>query len=189
MKKRKAASRVRNATQKDSSRERAVAAARQELERLMEQKPCFTPFFVGAIGGCAAPKTPSAEPLADLTTRLRGDAQELLNRAFAGQPDVARKFCWFAHNLVRQLTNLSGKKQPEVSAIASTYEDWPVLYAPDDDSARATYERLGVGTDSFIERYPGRKIKRDNRWTNLALLVLELMRWCKKQLPEIIRNN
>ena len=52
------------------------------------------------------------------------------------------------------------------------------------------YTELGVGTDSFIQRRVGRKInRRDNPWTDTALRFLELMRWCKQRLPEIIRDN
>src|SRR5262249_33600540 len=98
--------------------------------------------------------------------------------------------CSFAHNLTRQLTNLSKKQRNQISAIASGYEDWPILYAPDDTTSLKLYSELGVGTDSFVQRYAGRKINRcDNPWTDTALLFLGLLRWCKQRLPEIIREN
>ena len=123
----------------------AVTNTAKELRELMEQKPCYTPFSLEAIIDAGTPKKPSMQSqTSDLVARLRTNAQELLNRAFAGEPDAIKEFCWFAHNLIRQLTYLSEKKQKEISEIASTYEDWPILYAPDDDS-QGIYEKLGVG--------------------------------------------
>jgi len=176
-------------TQTEPSRERAVAAARRKLERLLEQKPCYAPFSIQSVTALANPRKPSTQrPTSDVISQLRECAQELLNRAFAGDSDAMKQFCWFAHNLIRQLTHLSQKKRREISEFASTYDDWPILYAPDDDP-RAIYDNLHVGTDSFVERYAGRKINRENHWTKLALLVLGLMRWCKERLPEITQNQ
>jgi hypothetical protein len=171
------------------SREQQVAAARRELEKRMKEKGCYAPFSLQAIIESATPRKPSARPpTGKLVTRLRKNAQELLNRSLAGQPDAMKEFCRFAHNLIQQLAHLSESKQEEVRKIASTYEEWPILYAPD-DNPRAIYDKLQVATDSFVERYAGRKIDRSNPWTERALLVLGLLQWCKRRLPEIIRNQ
>jgi hypothetical protein len=170
----------------------------------VKEKGCYAPFSLQVIIGSATPRKPSPRPpTGKLVTRLRKNAQELLTRSLAGQPDAMKEFCRFAHNLTRQLAHLSESKEEEVREIASTYEKWPILYAPDDQrrhqqqlqqprqrqDPRAIYDNLHVGTDSLVERYAGRKIDRENHWTNLALLVLEQMRWCKERLPEIIRNQ
>jgi len=176
-------------TETKPSREQEVAAARRELEKLMKQKGCYAPFSIQSVTALANLRKSSTQRLTpDIIAQLRKCAQELLNRAFAGDADAMKEFCWFAHNLIRQLTFLSEKKQKEITKIASTYEDWPILYAPDDDP-RAIYDKLHVGTDSLVERYAGRKIDRENHWTNVALLVLEQMRWCKERLPEITQNQ
>jgi hypothetical protein len=165
-------------------------ATRRELERLMAKKRCYAPFSFNAIVDLANPRKPSTRPLTpDLVTKLRKHSQELLNRALAGQPDALNEFCRFAHNLIRQLRNLSKKKQREISAIASAYEEWPILYSPDENDPGAIYKELRVGTESFVERYAGRKIDRENDWTKLALLALEMTRHCKARVSEITRNQ
>jgi hypothetical protein len=174
----------------DSAREREAAAAGRELEKLMAQKPCYVPFSIQSVTALASPpKLGTERSTSDVITELRKSAHELLNRASAGEPDAMKEFCWFAHNVIRQLTALAEKKQMEIRQIASTYEDWPILYTPDDTTSVQIYKELAVGTDSFVHRYAGRKIDWDNPWTNRALLVLELMRWCKERLPELIRDN
>jgi hypothetical protein len=176
-------------TQREQFREQQVAAARRELEKRMKEKGCYAPFSLQAIIESANPQKPSARPPTEkLVRQLRKNARELLNRSLAGQPDAMKEFCRFAHNLTRQLAHLSESTPEQVREIASTYEEWPILYAPNDDP-RAIYDKLQVGSDSFVERYAGRKIDWSNPWTERALLVLGHLQWCKRRLPEITRNQ
>jgi len=132
----------------------------------------------------AHPQTAKKPSTTELVARLRGAAQELLNRAHAKQPDAVRELCLFTHSLVCQLTYLGQTDREEVIKVASTFEEWPILYAPDNKDAHAPYEYLQVGTDSFIPRYAGRKIDyQHNLWTQYAVEVLRLLRLCKKPWP------
>ena len=132
----------------------------------------------------AHPKPRETPPTSDLVKRLRTAAQELLTRAHAKQPDAITKLCSFTHNLVYQLNNLGKKHRDNGTRVASTFEEWPILYAPDNRNALDPYKDLKVGTDSFIPRYAGRKIPYDqNLWTQYADAVLRLCRLCKKPWP------
>src|SRR5205823_4193547 len=109
-------SRIQNSTPTHPAREREVAAARRELEELGKKKPIYAPFSIQSVIALAAPRKPSIQrPTSDVITQLRKCAQELLNRAFAGDADAMKEFCLFAHNLIRQLTFLSKEKQTEIS--------------------------------------------------------------------------